>query len=135
MRSDISRFQSVEPEVNIVNEDDESSENEDLDEIFSSINQHDNALYRVSFEKDFYNSYSTASNIPLFVENTNCVNSYPTNQPPLENNMHTLASSTKNRLFFQDKNHLIRWLEIHKDIILQALNISCSLSSVSNDVS
>ena len=103
MRSNISRFQSVEPEVNIVNEDDESSENEDLDEIFSSINQHDNALHRASFEKDFYNSHSTASNIPLFVRNTNCVNSYPTNQPPLENNMHIPASFTKNELFFKMK--------------------------------
>ncbi|CAG8471489.1 27171_t:CDS:2 [Racocetra persica] len=57
-------------------------------------------------------------------------NSYLAIQPSLN------TSSAKNNLFFQDEIYLVQWLEMRKDIILQALNsIFLSPPIISNQVS
>ncbi|RIB12289.1 hypothetical protein C2G38_2201035 [Gigaspora rosea] len=94
--------------------EDKSSE----DEIFSSFGQNynSNPLKKLSY-----------SNIQSNMQN---VNSY------LDIQLGLTTSSIKNGLFFQDETHLIRWLEVRKDIVLQVLTSICSSPSIiSNQVS
>ncbi|RIB09159.1 hypothetical protein C2G38_2044549 [Gigaspora rosea] len=88
-------------------EDESSSE----DELFSSLDQHNDP-------NSFKESHSTA------LLNMQNVSSYLPTQSSL-----TTPSITSG-LFFQDETHHIRWLEARKDIVLQVLNLICSLPSI-----
>ncbi|CAG8845715.1 41983_t:CDS:2, partial [Gigaspora margarita] len=112
MRSGVSRVQSNGPETDsfpqhlsssgehLSDYEDELSEDESSeDKIFSSLNR--------------YNS--TSSNI----QNTN---PYTT----IQQNRDYTTSAQNNEISFQDKAHLLRWLETRKDLVLQALHAICS---------
>ncbi|CAG8579240.1 19207_t:CDS:2 [Cetraspora pellucida] len=85
------------------------------DEIFSSLGQHYNTN---SFKK------SSHSALSLNMQNTKHTTLYPTIQSGLA------ALSTKSGLFFQNEIHFVRWLETHRDVVLQALNFMLSSPSV-----
>ena len=130
LRSNISKAQSIE---------DGFSENETSDEEFFSLNSY-NTSHKESYGKNVYNSHPAQSdnsfNIPQSIGNTPYINHFlSTNQPNLVDKIYTTDSSAKSGLYFQDENHLIQWLETHKDIVLKALNSICSLPITSSQVS
>ena len=112
------KFQLIEP----VFSDDESSS--DGDENFSSIGLNNNMTLPKSFEK------GPLGALPSTDTNSHII-SRPITQPNLATKVNTTAS-TQNGLFFQDEAHLIQWLKMHKDLILQVLNEIFSLPTISN---
>ena len=96
----------------------------DGDENFSSIGLNSNMTLPKSFEK------GPLGALPSTDTNSHII-SRPITQPNLATKVNTTAS-TQNGLFFQDEAHLIQWLKMHKDLILQVLNEIFSLPTISN---
>ncbi|CAG8764172.1 13181_t:CDS:2, partial [Funneliformis caledonium] len=99
------KFQLIEP----VFSDDESSS--DDDENFFSIDLNSNMTLPKSFEK------GPLGALPSTDTNAHSI-SHPITQPNLATKVNTTVSK-QNGLFFQDEAHLIQWLKMHKDLILQ----------------
>ncbi|CAG8764156.1 3926_t:CDS:2, partial [Funneliformis caledonium] len=112
------KFQLIEP----VFSDDESSS--DDDENFSSIDLNSNMTLPKSFEK------GPLGALPFTDTNAYSIFCLIT-QPNLATKVNTTVF-TQNGLFFQDEAHLIQWLKMHKDLILQVLNEIFFLLTISN---